>query len=273
MVGTLIRHEAIRTRGLLATIFGAAAILTVVGAVLAATMWPLISQVGLLMAIVGAVATVPASQLGLAWDYWQSGYRRIGYFTQTLPVRGRTIYWARLAWGVAVLVAGLLWSSVLGILAFFGTAGSFGMRPFDVFPLVGDWFSALAAVLPWWGWIALPVLLLVFVGFTLVQYYFAASIGSERRLVSLGIGGPVLVWFAVYMAMQLVFLVFMFVVPLGIGVIDGTLALTSENFFAAVIANEQPGSMPAGIIPAFVLATIALVWRTVVSWERKVSLA
>lgn len=273
MVGTLIRHEAIRTRGLLATIFGAAAILTLVGAALSATMWPLISQLGMFMAILGAVGTVPAAQLGLAWDYWQSGYRRIGYFTQTLPVRGSTIYWVRLAWGLVVLVAGLLWSAVLGVLAFFGTAGALGMHPFDIFTLVGDWFIAIAAVLPWWGWLAAPVLLVVFVGFNLVQYYFAASVGSERRFTSLGVGGPVLVWFAVYLAMQLVFLAFMLLIPLGVTVVDGSLALTSQNFLGAIIANEQPGSMPAGIIPAFVVAGVVLVWRTVISWDRRVSLA
>ncbi|GAB3821141.1 hypothetical protein GCM10028820_28780 [Tessaracoccus terricola] len=272
MVGKLIKHEAIRTGGMLGVLFGAATLLAVVGALLAATGWPVIAQFGLVVSFVGAVGVLPATQLALGLDYWQTGYRRIGYFTQTLPVKGATIYWAKLAWGTLVVVASLLVALVLSGITFMGNAETLGYAPMDLFGLVGQWWAAVVAVMPWWGWVVgVPMLLLLAV-FNLLQYYFAASVGSEKRFGSLGLGGPVLVWFALYMALQIVLVGFM-LIPLGVGVEGGSLTLVSENYLAMVLNNINPATAPIGFLPGFLVAAVFLVWRTVVSWNSKVSLA
>lgn len=272
MVGKLIKHEAIRTRGLLATIFGAATLLAVMGALMGATQWPVIAQFGMVVSMVGAVGVLPATQLALGIDYWQTGYRRTGYFTQTLPVKGSTIYWAKLAWGTVAVVASLVLALLLGAVTFMGNARAFGHAPMDLFGLVGDWWAGIVAVMPWWGWVAFPLALLVLSLFTLFQYYFAASVGSEKRFVSMGIGGPVLVWFLLYMVLQVVILGFT-MIPLGLGVEGGSLALVSENYLGMIINNTEPGTVPIGFLPGFVVASVVLVWRTLVSWNHKVSLA
>lgn len=272
MVGKLIKHEAIRTRGMLATIFGAAALLAVVGSLMAATQWPVIAQFGLVVSLVGAVGVLPATQLALGIDYWQTSYRRIGYFTQTLPVKGSTIYWAKLAWGAIAVVASLVVALLLGAITFMGSAGSLGYAPLDIFGLVGEFLFEVAAVLPWWGWIAAPLALLLLILFTLFQYYFAASIGSEKRFVGMGVGGPVLVWFGLYVVLQVVLMAFM-IIPLGLGVEGGSLALASENYLQLIVNDIEPATVPIGFLPGFLLASVILVWRTVVSWNRKVSLA
>lgn len=272
MVGKLIKHEILRTKGLLATIFGAALALTVVGALTAATQWPLVAQFGLIVGLLGAGGVLPATQLGLGIEYWTSGYRRVGYFTQTLPVKGSTIYWTRLLWGAVVAVAALAWTGLLAIITFMGNAASLGYAPFDVFGIVADTVAATAAVMPWWGWIVAPLLVLLFVMFSLLQYYFAASVGSERRFNSMGIGGPVLVWFLVYVITQVVVLGFM-LLPLGVGVEGGSLALVNDNYLQMMLSDTQPGSVPVGIILGFLVLAVLLAWRTAVSWDRKVSLA
>lgn len=273
MVGKLIKHEAIRTSGMLLTIFGAATLLVVLGALASATRWPVVAQIGLVGALVGTVGVLVGTQLAMGIDYWRSSYRRIGYFTQTLPVKGSTIYWAKLAWAAIAVVMGLVWAGVLGVLTFMGNATSIGYRPLDVFSLVGDWFSAAADVLPWWGWVAGPAIVLVYLMFPVVQYFFAASIGSERRLVSLGVGGPVLVWFLLYVVMQVTLLLGMIAIPFGLTVSDGRMALVGQNFLQLMLDDSQPGSMPIGFVPVLLVALVMLVWRTTVSWNRKVTLA
>ncbi|TRY19527.1 hypothetical protein FOJ82_01080 [Tessaracoccus rhinocerotis] len=271
MVGKLIKHEAIRTRGMLATVFGAATLLAVMGALLAATQWPVVAQFGLVVSVLGAVGVVPATQLALAFDYWQTGYRRIGYFTQTLPVKGSTIYWAKLAWGTLVVVASVALALLLGAITFMGNAGSLGHAPLDLFSMVGQWWTDMAAVMPWWGWMAAPPALLLLATFNLLQYYFAASVGSEKRFGSLGLGGPVLVWFVLYVVLQIVLIGFM-LIPIGLGVEGGALALVSENYLAMVLDGADPATVPIGFLPGFLVAAAVLVWRTVVSWNGKVSL-
>ncbi len=273
MVGKLIKHEAIRTSGMLLAIFGAATLLVVLGALASATRWPVVAQIGLIGALTGTVGVLVGTQLALGIDYWRSSYRRIGYFTQTLPVKGATIYWAKLAWAAVAVVVALLWACLLGVVTFMGNATSIGYRPLDVFQLIGDWLAAMADVLPWWVWIAGPLLVFVFVMFTVVEYFFAASIGSERRLVSLGVGGPVLVWFLLYMAMQVMLMFGMVAIPLGLTVSDGGLELVGQNFLQLMLADSQPGSMPIGFVPVFLVVVPLLVWRTTVSWNRKVTLA
>lgn len=273
MVGKLIKHEAIRTSGMLLTIFGAATLLAVIGALASATQWPVVAQVGLVGSMSGVIGVLAGTQLAMGIDYWRSSYRRIGYFTQTLPVRGSTIYWAKLAWATVAVVAALLWAGVLGIVTFMGNAAALGQRPLDVFVLIGDFLASAAAVVPWWGWIVGAALLLVFVMFTVVEYFFAASIGSEKRLVSLGVGGPILVWFLLYMVMQVVLMLGMAVIPLGLTTTDGGLALVGQDFLQLMFSDTQPGSMPVGFIPVFLVALGLLIWRTTVSWNRKVTLA
>ena len=89
MIGTLLKHEVIRTRGFLLTIAAAGLGLAAVGSALAITGWPVLSQFGLVLGAVGAFGLLPAMQLALAVDYWRSGYGRIGYFTQSFTEYGR----------------------------------------------------------------------------------------------------------------------------------------------------------------------------------------
>lgn len=272
MVRKLIKHEALRTRGQFLVIFGAATLLALVGAGFALTGWPFISVLGLILGMFGTAALIPVTQLALAVDYWTSSYRRIGYFTQTLPVKGSTIYWSKLAWALVVVIASLVWAAALGLLTVVGSSESLGMTVGELFSTIGAWLSGLASALPWWGWIVGVVLVLLFLATNILMFFFSASVGSERRLNQFGAGGPVLVWFLSYVAMQIVVLALM-MVPLGIGWIDGSVVLVQENFLALLLTNTEPDVVPAGIIVGFVLMAIVFMWRTHVSWNRKVSLA
>ncbi|MCC2592674.1 hypothetical protein LKO27_04485 [Tessaracoccus sp. OS52] len=268
MVGKLIKHEAIRTRGLVLQILGVATLLAAAGALFAATQWPMIAQLGLVMGLLATIGLVPAIQLALGIDYWTSSYRRTGYFTQTLPIRGSTIYWAKLAWAVVVVIGSVVWGLLLGLVTFFGNAASLGLRPFDVFDIVGDFLTEAAALMPGWAWFVVPLLVLLVLTMTLVQYFFCASVGSEKRFNSMGIGGPIVVWVLLYVAMQLALMAFMIVIPLGFGMDGDTLGLVGLNFLDVMVTGDDPAAMPIGFIPGFLIAAVILVWRTTVSWNR-----
>ena len=102
MIAALLKHEWLRTRSLLGSIGAVAVLLVAAGTALTATGWPGISLVGMLMVMAPLAALVPATQIALAVHYWQSSYSRTGYFTQSLPLSGVTIYAAKLAWALLV---------------------------------------------------------------------------------------------------------------------------------------------------------------------------
>ncbi|MDN5899054.1 MAG: hypothetical protein L0H74_03200 [Brachybacterium sp.] len=273
MIATLMKHEWLRTRGLLGTIFGVALLLAAAGTVLMATGWPGISQVGILMFASALVGLVPALQVALAIHYWQSSYSRTGYFTQSLPVRGTTIFTAKLLWALLVSLVGLV--AVLGLMlaAWPVIAGQLRTER-NPFTLISQMWSGYSEVAP----ASLLVIgIVLFVGMILIwpiQYFFAASVGSESPLNRLGLGGPVLVFLGLYFVTQLVVFVGMAAIPWGIGVTDGQLGVVSWRLFSELAAGDSGASdiMPLGFVPAILLVTIACLARTLHSWRRKVSL-
>lgn len=273
MVTTLITHEALRTRNWLAVLFGAAAITTLVGTLMAYTPWALIQGLGFVLAIVAVGAFLTVVQVGLAFDYWRSSYSKTGYFTQSLPVRGSTIYGAKLLWGSVVTVVALVWNLLLVVPVLFGASHMFDLG--ITFPRLLDELKVMFGAAPAWVWVVgVIVVIALFVG-GLAQYYFAASIGSEARMNRLGIGGPILVWFVLYLVMQVVLFLGIIAIPLGLTATpDGTaLTVVSMDFLELMINNQDANAMPVGFIPVLFVVSAALIWRTVVSWNKKVSLA
>ncbi|ASK65265.1 hypothetical protein CFK39_04825 [Brachybacterium avium] len=187
MITTLMKHEWLRTRGLLGTITGAALLLVIAGTALTATGWPGISVIGVLMLVAALGGLVPALQIALTIHYWQSSFGRTGYFTQSLPVRGTTIFTAKLLWALLISLAGLI--VVLGMLcaAWPVLAGQLGTER-NPFTVISQLWSGYAEVVP------VPLLVAavgLFVGMILIwpiQYFFAASVGSEAPLNRLGLG-------------------------------------------------------------------------------------
>lgn len=275
MTGTLIKHEAIRTRGFLLVIAAAGLGSALIGSLLALTGWPILSVLGTVIGFIGAFALVPAMQLAQAVDYWRTGYGRIGYFTQTLPVRGSRIYWAKLAWAGLTLLAAL----ILTLAAWFGVMvasaqGLFGMPPGEMLAQAGEILGAAYAAAPWLVAVGAPVILVVLYGFNTALLLFSASVGSERWLQRLGWGGPVLVWFGSYAIVQVVLFVLILAIPFGLGVdASGSFGIVPANLLEAMITNTDAQVMPIGFLPAMAALIPVFLWRTARSWNHKVSLA
>ncbi|SFS10189.1 hypothetical protein SAMN04487783_1372 [Agrococcus baldri] len=275
MTAILMKHEAIRTRGFLLVILGAAVALGAVGSLMAITGWPVLAVFGTVLGFIGAFGLVPAMLLASAVDYWRTSYGRVGYFTQTLPVRGSRIFWTKFAWASLMLLVGLVLTVVLWLLVMVASAQSlFATTPTMLLGQVGDVLAAAYQAAPLLVAVGAPVISIVMYGFNLVMLFAAASIGSERRLQRLGWGGPVLVWFVLYAIVQVVMFVAVLAIPFGLGVdASGEFGVVPVDMLTAMLQNTSANVMPVGFLPAMALAIPLLLWRTVHSWNRRVSLA
>lgn len=270
---TLLTHEWLRTRSLLLTITAIAALVVAVGALLAATGLTLVSTFGAFLALGTAIALVPVVEVALAIDYWRSSYGRVGYFTQTLPVRGARIYWAKLAYASMAVVAAVAVALVLVAAAWPAVARGMGFPERNPFTVAGDlWTTATGAV-------GAPVALLfvaIFLVMVLIwpaQYFFAASFGSEAPRNRLGVGGPILTWIVLYLVAQVLTMAGLFAIPFAIGTVGDGLGIVGFDAWAEMTAGASSSDVfPLGILPPLILVTLVAIWRTVRSWEHKVSL-
>lgn len=274
MISTLIAHEWKRTRTLLLTATGIAVLVTAVGALASATGWSVVSLLGSLLAVAVTALYVPAVHVLLAVDYWLSSYARTGCFTQTLPVRGGTLFGAKLLFGFGVTVVGLLITLVLAAIAWAGQAIMAGENA-NPFAAAGQlWTQISDAASPAVIGVAIAFLLFSY-GAWLVQLYFSVSIGSEARFNRLGLAGPILVFIGLYVVMQILLFVSILTVPLGIGPVAGGLGIIRIDLLGEVLSDPAASGgdvMPLGFVPPLVLITGYCLWRTVRSWNRKVAL-
>ncbi len=269
---TLLRHELVLTRAMLGVVGGAAVLVAAVGALFAATGWPVLAPVGTMLTVGAVFAVVPAAQIVLAVAYWQSSYGRRGYLTQTLPVRGSSIYWAKTVWAWLVSLAGIALSLgiALAVSPLVGTGDGTGRG--DLFRPLREGWARLVEMAPAWGVVAIVVAVVSLVLIWPVQYFFAASIGSQAPLNRLGVGGPVVVWVGVYLVTQVATFASFALVPLAIGVDDGRLSIVRFAVFVEMVAGTPADVMPIGFLPALLLVALVCVVWSVRSWNRRVSL-
>ncbi|MFV0429830.1 MAG: hypothetical protein ACK5KO_10460 [Arachnia sp.] len=272
MVGTLIKHEWKRTRFLLGLIFGVATVIVAVASVTMTLELPMIWLLGFVCGLVGIIGLVVAVQLSLAIDYWRSSYGRIGYFTQTLPVPGTTIFWVKMAYATVVSVVAFIWSCVLG-----DCFGWFAAPILESWGLVFNaslrevWVS-LSESMPGWFVAVIVLFGLFLLALGILMYFGAASIGSESRFNKFGMAGPVVTYAVLYLGQQILGVLSIFLVPLGLGVNKSGPFLERIDWIDFLTTAGSTDTVPFGIIPALLLLGAALAWRTHVSWKSKISL-
>ncbi|SMY10705.1 hypothetical protein [Brevibacterium jeotgali] len=272
MITTLLAHEWQRTRVMVGAVTGIALLVVGAAALLIAPGWPGLSLFGILLGAAVLCGYVPVLQVLLAVDYWRSSYGRTGYFTQTLPIRGGTIFAAKFLHMNLVILAGLLVTVLLVPLYWWGLASG-GMVDLGLFAAVRELWATITAVLS-------PLLMLgavaAFLGLMLsgqAMYTFSASIGSETPINRLGFGGPVVVYLVLYGISQVLTFAALFAIPLGIGMTGDGLGLVRFDVLAEVTGGaESDEVMPVAFLAPLLLIGALCVWRTAHSWNRKVAL-
>lgn len=269
MFALLMKHEIRQSYRFIITLFGAAVLLAVTGALILSLDGPILTAVG---AVVGALGLLllPFGLLGYFWwRYYQTMYGPQGYLSMTLPVKGRLLFWSKALWAFIVITVGyglvlFGWAILVGI------ASGDGMLSF--FELAFRSHQPLMV----WGVVAfIPLGIAV----TVVTGAFAITVGSEARFWRLGLGGPVLITFATYLVYQLVVIASMLFIPVSLVIPNvGVNYLTYESMLPSLLesigaATPQPESLIGlGFIPAIAILGALASWWSVRSIERRTSL-
>lgn len=270
----LLKHEFFRTCDLLVLVAGVAVLLALAGTLLAATGVPMLATLGLVVGLAAVLGLTPASQLALTVAYWRSSYGRTGYLTQTLPAKGSTIYWSKMlwAWLISIVTAALSVGIALAAAPF--VARGVGGPPGTLLSTLGEGWATLNELAGPWGVVAAIAAMVLMIMIWPTQYFFAASIGSQAPLNRMGVGGPVLVWLGLYVAVQLLTFASFAAVPLAVGMSGDRLGLVRFDLFAEMAAGSSSTAdvMPVGFLPALLLITVVCIVWSVRSWNHRVSL-
>lgn len=277
MTAALLGQELRSTRRMLLGALGTILLVAALSFLVAALRVPALGPAGLVVGILASLLLVPAALAVLAVRYWQSMYGREGYFTMSIPVRGRRLYWIKSLYALAVsLLAGAL--SALGLGVGMVVLGVSQGR--SVASAIDELRKALDGVGPAMLWF-LGVVLLVQLVFTVLCGSAIMSIGAESRFNRLGFGAPLLGWVGLYVFMQGAGLAAMLLIPLGL-----TISGPDAGSFVAqgmlqdfITALQHPGSgddqvtvLGLGIVPLSIVVTALLAWWGVRSIERHTSL-
>lgn len=279
MIGTLLAQDFRSTRKSLFTTIGIVLLVAIVSLVTAALRIPILGGLGFGLGVILGVTLLPIVFVLLAQNYWRTMYGREGYFTMTLPVRGRNLFTAKVLYGVVAAVVAAIVSAVI-VLGVTITLSIQNGQP--ALSTVKTFFKELVANLELVG-PAMPIFiacaLVLQLVFTVVAGAAIMSIGAEARFNYLGFGAPVLGAVFTYFGMQLFGFAAMLFVPFGLriaGPESGQFVARGmfSEFAKSVAANDgsQPEVIGLGMVFVSLIATVLFAWRGARSVDRRVSL-
>lgn len=233
---------------------------------------PVLGDLGRATAFASVFLLVPAWLLVLAWRYWTSMYGREGYFTMSLPVRGRLLFAAKTLFAAVVGLLGGGITVVAGLGVFAATTWAQGGSVAAALHTLRESLTGVPALL-WIGVLGAVLSLLVLV----VDVAAVMSIGARGRWNHLGIGAPLIGLVLLYVATEIVNLVAMLWIPIGVtigGAQPGRLVAQGmwPGFLDAVRSGGQTEVLGLGSLVAGVAMAVALTWWAVRSIERHTSL-
>ncbi|MDO4791497.1 MAG: hypothetical protein Q3999_03320 [Buchananella hordeovulneris] len=215
------------------------------------------------------VATPFAVIVLVAESYWRTMYRDEGYFTHSLPVRARDLFWGKALYILAAEVAAFVFSAALGAATLF----IFLVRE-------QGWESARIAVEALLAQVnggglalaALVTLLWLFVNATAIPAMM--SLGAQARWNSRGFLFPLVFLVGYYIVNQVVLAAATLFIPVSLDWGQGRVVF--ESMLPQVVANMRDGT-PATIVGlggiVFVpLLALAASWWAVRVIERRTSL-
>lgn len=192
--------------------FGAFIVTIAVASGIVAAGLPGISGSTAVLAYALCALTPVACAIAALADYWKTLYGQRGYFTMSLPVSGKVIFWAKnirimieCLLALALAVGGILavasaaaWSDGISLAEY--TAGPRSLVAGVPTSTVG--IMIVVQVLVWLSW--------------LVQGSAVMSIGAEGRFNHMGFGAPIIGFVLLYIMNQVLSTVGTFFLPLSV---------------------------------------------------------
>lgn len=264
MVGKLMKHEWRRTRGILG-------IMTLIAIGIGVIAWigsmisPIVFGPAFMIGVLVASLLPFATQVYLAMHLYQTTYGRRGYFEHAIPVKGSTLLLTKYLYAAIVSVFSLALSAILIYLLHLGernigssTVAGFG----QAWELLGQWS-------PWAQPLVIVGGLLTVLSY-LAHFYFSVTVGSESWINKQGVMGPVLVFVLAYVGLQLVSFLGLLFIPPAYSIERGQWEWGIP--FLTLVNNSDSGSLPAMAIVLSFVASGVLLWRAVVSVNKKLEL-
>ncbi|MBP6684116.1 MAG: hypothetical protein KA158_01735 [Leucobacter sp.] len=273
MIGTLFAQEFRTTKRTLLPAVGIMLLAIIAFFAIAALRVPFIGGLSFGLGIGVTLVFTLVVLAVLVANYWRTMYGAEGYFTMTLPVRGRAIYAAKVLHGLVVGLAALLITLGGLVLAAIAFALMKGQGAF------GFLREALTTLDPQMAWFIGGALVLQLV-FAVIAGATAMSVGAEARFNHLGFGAPVIGTIVLYFVMQIVNLAGLLFIPIGIRMTGPDVgSLVAEgmltDFMAAVAdpaANSTPSVLGLGVVIMPLIAAALLAWWGARSVDRRTSL-
>ena len=234
--------------------FGAFIVTLAVASGIVAAGLPGISGSTAFLAYALCALTPVACAIAAMADYWKTLYGQRGYFTMSLPVSGKVIFWAKntrimieclLALALAVggifaVASAAAWSDGISLAEY--TAGPrsvvAGMPTSTVVIMI------VAQEIMWMSWV--------------VQGCAVMSIGAEGRFNHMGFGAPIIGFVLLYIVNQVLSVVGTFFFPLSVTT-DGHFSteITWTSYQATLGTDGHPNVIGIGsyiLVPLFALA-------------------
>ena len=233
--------------------FGAFIVTIAVASGIVAAGLPGISGSTAVLAYALCALTPVACAIAAMADYWKTLYGQRGYFTMSLPISGKVVFWAKntrimiecllalvlAVGGILAVASAAAWSDGISLAEY--TAGprsiAAGMPTFTVVSMI------VVQVLVWLSW--------------LVQGSAVMSIGAEGRFNHLGFGAPIIGFVLLYIVNQVLSTVGTFFLPLSVTT-DGH--FSTEIMWTSYLATRgtegQPNVIGIGsyvLVPLFAL--------------------
>lgn len=257
MYAALLKNEARLGIRPLAAYLGIALALFASGVGMVLLRLPAVSGFGFVAAIAASILLVIGIPLHLLQRYYATMYGRQGYLTHAIPVKHTTLYAAKFSWALIVWFTAVVLAIGLGLLTFVSQAVATGGTAQDVWRSLDEAFAAAPAA---------RVVMVVWLGIVLLaniaQFGWIVTFGMEERFRSLGLGGPVVMWFVSYLVLQALSMAAIVLIPIGVTSDLGQLVFAS---FLPELASSLQGGEPS-FIPIGWLVVLPLVLPVFVVW-------
>ncbi len=248
MFGKLVKHEFRATARIIPFVYLVTVFLALVHLLTVRLNLGILANLSFVLVIIMCFAQVAVTVILIVWRYYKSLYSNEGYLTHTLPVTPSKHLWSK-------LLVGAVWYLTAMLLSF-GTVAvviSADIQMKDIITydrlvqLMGIQHNQMIF------WVVVASMLVIGVVQTLAEAYFAITLGSVSKLHKLGIGGPVLIFFAEYVGLQIINSLAMFLIPIGLEMgtkgDEMSFRLVNRNMLSVFIeAIKTSSSNSSGII-------------------------
>ena len=233
--------------------FGAFIVTIAVASGIVAAGLPGISGFTAVLAYALCALTPAACAIAAMADYWKTLYGQRGYFTMSLPITGKVIFWAKNT-RIAIeclLALALAVGGIIAVAAAAAWSDGVSLAEYTAGP------RSLVAGIPT-STVALMIAVQVILSMSwIVQGCAVMTIGAQGRFNHLGFGAPIIGFVLVYVIDQMLSMVATFFIPLSVTT-DGHFSteIMWTSYRAAMGTDGQPNVIGIGsyiLLPLFAL--------------------